>query len=156
MTLLEQVKKDILVAMKAKDADALRGLRGLKGALETKETEKRGQERDVEATLTSDEEIAVLQKALKTRRESADIYSEQNRPDLVSIENQEIDVLEKYLPKQLTPDEVLEIVKNTVAEVGATSQKDMGKVMNAAKVIIAGRSDNKTISETVKSVLTFA
>ena len=153
MELIKQIEHDIKNAMLAKNADKLRALRGLKKALQDKETEKRGQERNAETKLTPADELNVIQKSLKTRRESLAIYQAANRNDLVTIETDEINVIEAYLPKQLSIDEVTEIVKSAIAETGATVQKDMGKVMAVAIKEIAGQCDNKTVSDIIKQHL---
>jgi uncharacterized protein YqeY len=147
MILLEQVDKDIKDAMRSKDADKLQALRGLKSALQLKMTEKPN------VVLSSDDELQVVQKSLKTRRESFDIYTEQNRPDLAENEKKEIDFIEAYLPKQLDPAEVERIIEQIVLTSGAKDIKDMGKVMGLATKEIAGRSDNKTVSMIIRNML---
>jgi len=148
MSLEIQINQDIKAAMIAKDTAKLRGLRAIKAAILLAKTEK-GHAED----LNQEAEIKVLQKLVKQRRESAEIYKTQNREDLYEIEVEEEKVIEAYLPKQLSKEEVETIVKAIIAETGASSIKDMGKVMGAANQKLAGQADGKTISEVVKSLL---
>ncbi len=148
MALLEQLDTDIKAAMKAKDDVKLRAVRGLKNVVLLKSTEKGS------TGMTPEKEILAIQSAIKTRKESLEIYTAQNREDLMKIEADEIAVIESYLPKQLSTDEVTDILKKIIADTGATSPKDMGKVMKVATPEIAGRADGKTVSELVKSLLT--
>lgn len=148
MSLEIQINQDIKAAMIAKDTAKLRGLRAIKAAILLAKTEK-GHAED----LNQEAEIKVLQKLVKQRRESAEIYKTQNREDLYGIEVEEEKVIEAYLPKQLSKEEVETIVKAIIAETGASSIKDMGKVMGATNQKLAGQADGKTISEVVKSLL---
>lgn len=148
MSLEIQINQDIKAAMIAKDTAKLRGLRAIKAAILLAKTEK-GHAED----LNQEAEIKVLQKLVKQRRESAEIYKSQNREDLYTIEVEEEKVIEAYLPKQLSKEEVETIVKAIIAETGASSIKDMGKVMGATNQKLAGQADGKTISEVVKSLL---
>jgi len=148
MSLEIQINQDIKAAMIAKDTAKLRGLRAIKAAILLAKTEK-GHSED----LTQEAEVKVLQKLVKQRRESAEIYKSQNREDLYEIEVEEEKVIEAYLPKQLSKEEVEAIVKAIIAETGASSIKDMGKVMGATNQKLAGQADGKTISEVVKSLL---
>jgi len=148
MSLEIQINQDIKAAMIAKDTAKLRGLRAIKAAILLAKTEK-GHAED----LNQEAEIKVLQKLVKQRRESAEIYKTQNREDLYEIEVEEEKVIEAYLPKQLSKEEVETIVKAIIAETGASSIKDMGKVMGATNQKLAGQADGKTISEVVKSLL---
>jgi len=148
MSLEIQINQDIKAAMIAKDTAKLRGLRAIKAAILLAKTEK-GHAED----LNQEAEIKVLQKLVKQRRESAEIYKNQNREDLYEIEVEEEKVIEAYLPKQLSKEEVETIVKAIIAETGASSIKDMGKVMGATNQKLAGQADGKTISEVVKSLL---
>jgi uncharacterized protein YqeY len=148
MSLITTIDQDIKQAMLAKQADKLLGLRAIKSAILTARTEKgAAHELDEEA------EIKILQRLAKQRKESADIYKTQNRPDLQQIEEQELAVIEAYLPKQLSREDVEVAVKQVIAAVGATSVKDMGKVMGAANKELAGKADGRTISEVVKQLL---
>src|SRR6188508_2550135 len=127
MSLLTQIDQDIKQAMLAKQADRLRALRAIKSAILLARTEKGAAEE-----LTEEAEIKVLQKLIKQRKESADIYKAQNREDLYEIEAAEMAVIEPYLPKQMSRDEIEVYLKDLLSRVGATSVKDMGKVMGAA------------------------
>ncbi|MDR6736048.1 GatB/YqeY domain-containing protein [Sphingobacterium sp. 2149] len=148
MSLEIQINQDIKAAMIAKDTAKLRGLRAIKAAILLAKTEK-GHSED----LTQEAEVKVLQKLVKQRRESAEIYKSQNREDLYEIEVEEEKVIEAYLPKQLSKEEVEAIVKAIITETGASSIKDMGKVMAATNQKLAGQADGKTISEVVKRLL---
>ncbi len=148
MSLINQIDQDIKQAMLAKEADRLRGLRAVKAALLLAKTEKGAGEE-----LTEDAEIKVLQKLIKQRKESAEIYKAQNREDLYLIETQEMQVIEPYLPKQMSHGEIELFLKELIGRVGATSVKDMGKVMGAANKELAGKADGRTISELVKKLL---
>lgn len=144
----QEINQEIKSAMLAKNAARLRGLRAIKAALLVSKTEKGGAD-----VLTEDTEIKVLQKLAKQRRESADIYKTQQRDDLYLIEIEELEVIESFLPKQLSSEEVENQIKGVIAAVGATSIKDMGKVMAEANKALAGKADGKTISEAVKQLL---
>jgi uncharacterized protein len=147
--MLEQtINQEIKSAMLAKSEARLRGLRAIKAALLLAKTEKGNAE-----PITEDTEIKVLQKLAKQRRESAEIYKTQNREDLYTIEIEELDVIESFLPKQLSSAEVEAEIKTIIASTGASSIKDMGKVMAAANKQLAGRADGKMISEIVKQLL---
>lgn len=148
MSLETQINQDIKAAMIAKDTATLRGLRAIKAAILLAKTEKGHAEE-----LTQEAEIKVLQKLVKQRRESAEIYKNQNREDLYQIEVEEEKVIEAYLPKQMSKEEVESVIKAIIAETGASSIKEMGKVMGAANQKLAGQADGKTISEVVKSLL---
>lgn len=148
MSLEQKINQDIKAAMIAKDAVRLRGLRAVKAAILLAKTEKAGVEE-----LSEDAEIKVLQKLVKQRKESGEIYKTQGREDLFQTEFEEQQVIEEYLPKQLSREEVEAVIKNIIAETGAAGMKDMGKVMGAANAQLAGKADGKTISEIVKSSL---
>jgi len=148
MSLTTQIDQDIQQAMLAKEADKLRALRAIKAALLLARTEKGAAEE-----VTPEGEIKVLQKLSKQRKESADIYKTQNRDDLYTIETDELQVIESYLPKQMSKEEVEVYLKDLISRVGATSVKDMGKVMGAANKELGGKADGRTISEVVKSLL---
>lgn len=148
MSLITQIDQDIKQAMLAKDADKLRGLRAIKAALLLARTEKGAAEE-----LSQDAEIKVLQKLIKQRKESAEIYKSQNREDLYEIEMQEMQVIEPYLPKQMSPAEIEAYVADLIKRTGAESVKDMGKVIGAANKELAGKADGRTISEIVKKLL---
>jgi uncharacterized protein YqeY len=148
MSLITTIDQDIKQAMLAKNDVKLRGLRAIKSALLLARTEKGASE-----DLTEEVEIKVLQKLIKQRKESADIYKTQNREDLYKVEMEEMEVIEVYLPKQMDKAEVEVFLKDLISRVGATSVKDMGKVMGAANKELAGKADGKTISEVVKQLL---
>lgn len=148
MSLEQKITQDIKAAMIAKNSARLRGLRAIKAAILLAKTEKGHTEE-----LNPDTEIKVLQKLVKQRKESGEIYKSQNREDLYQIELEEQQVIEEYLPKQLDRPAIEEIVKGLITELSATSVKDMGKVMAAANQKLAGQADGKTISEVVKSLL---
>jgi uncharacterized protein YqeY len=148
MSLITQVDQDIKQAMLAKQADKLRGLRAIKSALLLARTEKGATEE-----ISPEAETKVLQKLVKQRKESADIYKAQNREDLYTIEIEELEVIEAYLPKQMAQAEIEEYLKGLIKRVGANSVKDMGKVMGAANKELAGKADGRTISEVVKQLL---
>jgi len=148
MSLEQTINQDIKAAMIAKDSVRLRGLRAVKSAILLAKTEKAGIEE-----LTEDTEIKVLQKLVKQRKESGDIYKAQGREDLFQIEFEEQQVIEEYLPKQLSREEIEAIIKNIIVETGAAGMKDMGKVMGLANQKLAGQADGKTVSEVVKASL---
>jgi uncharacterized protein YqeY len=148
MALKEQIESDIKKAMLAKDKDSLRALRAIKSLILLEET-KEGST----GTLTQDAEIKLLTKAAKQRRESSDIYKTQNREDLAQSELQELEVIERYLPKQLTETEIRSKIQDIISRVGAKSPADMGKVMGIATKELAGQADGKVVSAVVKDLL---
>jgi len=147
MSLEATINKDLVVAMKAKDEVALRGIRAIKSAIMLVKTDGSGQEID-EAR-----EVQILQKLVKTRQESYDIYMKNDREALALIEKEEIDVIRKYLPAMMEGEELENAIKAIIAETGATSAKDMGKVMGAANKALAGKAEGRAISEIVKKLL---
>ncbi|MDB5002379.1 MAG: GatB/YqeY protein [Mucilaginibacter sp.] len=148
MSLIQQIDQDIKLAMLAKQADRLQALRAVKSALLLAKTEKGAAEE-----LTPEAEIKVLQKLVKQRKESADIYKTQNRDDLYQIEIAEMQVIEPYLPQQMTRFEIEGFIQELIERIGATSIQDMGRVMGMANKELAGQADGKTISEVVKQLL---
>ncbi|PTS98334.1 glutamyl-tRNA amidotransferase [Pedobacter sp. HMWF019] len=142
------IDQEIKKAMLAKDQAQLRGLRAIKAALLLAKTEKGSAEE-----ITEDTEIKILQKLIKQRKESSDIYKQQGRADLAQVEDEEIDVIGQFLPKQLEKAEVEEIISKIIAAAGANSMKDMGKVIGLANKELAGKADGKLIAEIVKSQL---
>ncbi|MDB5150720.1 MAG: GatB/YqeY protein [Mucilaginibacter sp.] len=148
MSLITQIDQDIKLAMLAKQADRLQGLRAIKSALLLAKTEKGAADE-----LTEDAEIKVLQRLVKQRKESADIYKEQNRDDLYQVEVAEMLVIEEYLPQQMSKFEIEGYLEELIGRIGATSVKDMGRVMGMASKELAGKADGKTISEVVKQLL---
>lgn len=149
MSLKQQIESDIKKAMLAREKDELKALRALKSLILLSETEKGSS-----GELSEDAENKMLMKAVKQRKDSAQIYKDQGRDDLFDIEMAEVAVIERYLPKQLSEEEVAEVVKGVIAQVGASGPQDMGKVMGAATKKLAGQSDGKTISGIVKQLLT--
>lgn len=142
------IDQEIKQAMLAKDQVKLRGLRAIKAAILLAKTEKgQGEE------LNEDAEIKILQKLVKQRKESADIYQSQGREDLRQVEQEEIDVIAQFLPKQLERAEIDAIIEKIISESGATSVKEMGKVMGLANKELAGKAEGKLIGEIVKSKL---
>jgi len=148
MSLSEKIASDLINAMKAKDKVVLEAIRAAKTAFTLARTEKRG-----DTVLTAEEELKIIQKLVKQRRESAQIYKEQNRPDLYEKEVTEADVLEKYLPAKMSTEELTTVLKGIIERVGAKSPADMGKVMGAATKELAGKADGKEISAKVKELL---
>ncbi|MES2731027.1 MAG: GatB/YqeY domain-containing protein [Bacteroidota bacterium] len=148
MSLKQQIESDIKQAMLAKDKDGLRALRAIKSLILLEATKD-----GAAAELAPEEEIKLLTKAVKQRRDSAEIYRTQNRPDLLEAEMAEISVIERYLPKQLSEDEVKARLQEIISQVGAKSPADMGKVMGVATKELAGLAEGKTISALVKSLL---
>ncbi|RXF66996.1 GatB/YqeY domain-containing protein [Arcticibacter tournemirensis] len=146
--LQQKVDQEIKAAMLAKSEARLRGLRAIKAAILLAKSEKGNSE-----GLTEETEVKVLQKLAKQRKESADIYKAQNREDLYTIEMEELQVIEEFLPQQLSREEITELIKEVIKSTGASSVKDMGKVMGAANKELAGKADGKTISEVVKQLL---
>jgi uncharacterized protein YqeY len=148
MTLKQQIDADIKQAMLAKDQDKLRALRAIKSMILLEET-KEGQQGD----LKPEDETRILTKAVKQRKDSADIYRQQNRPDLLGVEEVEIAIIEKYLPQQLSEAELKEKLQAIMTRVGASAPSDMGKVMGVATKELAGQADGKAISAMVKVLL---
>lgn len=148
MSLEQQVMTEMKEAMKAKNEASLRGLRAIKAEIIKAKTEP-----GANGTVTEEGELKLLQKMVKQRRDSLDIYQQQNRADLAQKEQEEIAVIEKFLPKQLSDAELKEALAKIIAEVGASSPADMGKVMGAATKQLSGQADGKAISATVKELL---
>jgi len=149
MSLAESINDDIKAAMLAKDARKLEALRAIKAALLLAKT---GKDRS-SGEIPEDVELALLQKLVKQRKESADIYREQNRPDLAETEEFQAEIIEKYLPEQISEEELELIIKEIIEATGATNIKDMGKVMGMASKKLAGKADNKIIAGIVKQAL---
>lgn len=148
MSIFDQVNEDIKSAMKNREEGKLRALRGIKSAMLLAKTEK-----DAADTLSSEKEMQILQKLVKQRKESLEIYVTQNRPELAAIEQEEITVIEKYLPKQMEEAELRGIIGSIISRVGATGPQDMGKVMGIATKELAGKADGKAVSAIVKELL---
>lgn len=148
MNLEQKIMAELKTAMLAKDEKSLRSLRAIKAAiLLAKTAEGSGGE------LKEEDEIKLLQKLIKQRKDSLEIYQQQNRTDLAQKEQEEIEVIEKFLPKQLSADELKAILSKIITEAGASSPADMGKVMGTATKQLAGKADGKTISAIVKDLL---
>lgn len=148
MNLFDQVSNDIKSAMLAKDKVRLEALRGIKKEFLEAKTAK-----GADGELTDDMVMKILAKMVKQRKESAQIYTEQNRPDLAEPELAEAAVIETYLPKQMNEEELTEALKTIIAQVGATTPQEMGKVMGVATKQLAGRADGRAISAKVKELL---
>lgn len=142
------IDQEIKQAMLAKDQARLRGLRAIKAALLLARTEK-GQAEEI----TADGELKILQRLIKQRKESADIYNQQGRQDLAVVEEEEIAVIAQFMPAQLDRETVEKLIADIIAGAGATSVKDMGKVMGLANKELAGKADGKLIAEIVKAQL---
>lgn len=148
MSLKKIIEGDIKQAMLAKEKDVLQALRSIKSLILLAETEKGAQEE-----LNAEAELKLLTKAAKQRRESAEIYGQQGRADLQSVELKELEVIEKYLPKQLSDAELSDKIKAIITKVGATGSGDVGKVMGIASKELAGQADGKAIAAKAKELL---
>ena len=148
MELFEKVSKDIVAAMKAKDKVTLEALRNIKKVFIEAKTAPGAND-----TLDDAAALKILQKLAKQGHDSAELYTQQNRPDLAEAEMAQVKVIESYLPKALSAEEIEVAVKEIIAQTGATSIKEMGKVMGAANKQLAGKADGKTISDIVKKLL---
>jgi len=148
MSLEQKVMGDLKTAMLAKNEKSLRSLRAIKAAIINLKTSE-----GFSGEIKDDDEIKLLQKLVKQRKESLEIYEKQNRKDLAEKEQEEISVIEKFLPKQMGADELKEIIEKIVEDTGATSQADMGKVMGMANKQLAGKTDGKAIAAVVKEIL---
>ncbi len=149
MSLKKQIESDIKQAMLAKDKDKLRALRAVKSLILLAETDK-----GAGGDLSSDQEMQILTKAAKQRKDSLTIYEEQKREDLAAVEKAELTIIEAYLPKQLSEGELKAELEKIIAQVGASSPKEMGKVMGIATKSLAGKADGKAVSTMVKQLLT--
>jgi len=148
MSLEQKIMTDLKTAMLAKDEKSLRSLRAIKAAILLAKTSE-----GASGELKEDDELKLLQKLVKQRKDSLEIYQQQNRSDLAQKEQEEIEVIEKFLPKQLSAEELKAEVSKIIISVGASSPADMGKVMGAATKQLAGKADGKTISALVKELL---
>lgn len=148
MSIFEQINQDIKKAMLAREKDKLEALRAVKSAFLLAKTD------GSDGELTEEKEIQIVQKLVKQRRDAADIYKEQNRPDLYEPEVFQADIIAVYLPKQLTDEELKAILAEIVKEQNASGMKDMGKVMGIANAKLAGKADGKAISTIVRGLLT--
>lgn len=148
MNLFDKISDDIRLAMLARDKERLDALRNVKKVLIEAKTAKSGSEE-----LSDDTAIKAIAKLAKQGRDSAEIYKQQNRPDLYDPEMAQVKILESYLPKQMDDDELTAAIRTIIEKMGATSIKEMGKVIGAASKELAGKADGKLISEKVKSLL---
>lgn len=148
MSLFDQISKDIIAAMKAKDQVALATTRNIKKVFLEAKTAPGAND-----TLDDAAAIKIIQKLVKQGKDAAEIYAQQNRPDLAEAELAQVKVMEQYLPQMLTGDALTAAIEKIVAETGATSMKDMGKVMGAASKALAGQAEGRAISEAVKAIL---
>lgn len=149
MALFDQISDDIKKAMLARDAVRLEALRGIKKEFLEAKTAKGS-----DGTLSDERATQILAKMIKQRRESAQIYTEQNRPELAEAELAQAAVIEEYMPRQLSQEELEARLREIIAQVGATSPRDMGKVMGVATKALAGGADGRAISAAVKALLT--
>ncbi len=148
MSLLQQINDDLKTAMKAKDEARLRGVRAIRSAILLAQTEKGGHK-----DLSDEDIMKLLQKLVKQRKDSLAIYEQQGRGDLAQQEQEEIDVLSSYLPKAMSEDELRAAVQAIITGAGATSMKDMGRVMGMANQQLAGKADGSAIAALVKQLL---
>lgn len=147
MNLEAQIMDAMKTAMKEKDKVALDALRAVKAQIILVKTDGKG------ADVSPEQEIAILQRMVKQRKDSMEQFNAQNRQDLAEVEEAQIKVIEKFLPAQLSPEELEAEIKNIITETGAEGAKDMGKVMGLASKTLAGKSDGKSISEMAKKLL---
>ena len=147
MSLETTIQKDLITAMKAKDEVTLRGVRAIKAALMLAKTDGSGN------VMNEESEIKLLQKLVKQRKESLTIFEQNGRESLAQTEREEIAIIEKYLPQQMSETELENIIKTIIAEMGATGMKDMGKVMGATNKKVAGQAEGAVISSIVKKLL---
>lgn len=148
MSISENINKQVIDAMKARNEDRLRALRGIKAAFLLAATESGNRE------VTDEVAVKTIQKLAKQRKDSIEIFSQQNRQDLVEKESAELKVLEEFLPKPLSDEEIIQILKNIITETGAMGMKDLGKIMPLAMSKTAGKADGSKISNLLKQLLT--
>lgn len=148
MSLETTLMADLKAAMKAKDQAALRSIRAIKAAILLAKTDGSGKE------VSEEMEIKMLQKLVKQRQDSLDIFVKQGREDLAVKEREEIEVISKYLPEQMSTEDLTSFIKDLISKTGASGMKDMGKIMGMASGQLAGKADGKTISTIVKGLLT--
>lgn len=146
MSLKAQISDDMKSAMRAKETERLATIRLLQAAIKQREVDERIELQDADV-------ISVIEKMLKQRRDSIDAYDKAGRDDLSAVEKAEVAVLQTYLPAQLSDDEIAEILDKVIAETGATSMKDMGKVMGVLKPLVAGKADMGKLSGLIKAKL---
>ena len=148
MKLIDKISSSIISAMKEKNASELESLRAIKSALLLAQTQK-GSERNVGQS----EEVKILQKLVKQRKESAEIYNKQNRLELADVEIRQFKIIERFLPSQISVEDLEKIIIEIINQTGAEGMKDMGKVMGIASTKLSGKADGKTISNIVRSKL---
>ncbi|TVQ08683.1 MAG: GatB/YqeY domain-containing protein [Bacteroidetes bacterium] len=148
MNLLERIDQDIKKAMLAREKEKLEALRAVKNALLVQRTEK-----GAGSIIDEEAEIKILKRLVKQRKEAAELYVQQNRKDLAEVEEAQADVISGYLPEQLSEEDIRQVVKGLIEQLGARDMKDMGKVMGAASKELAGKADNKLVSAIVKELL---
>jgi uncharacterized protein len=148
MNLEQKIMAEMKEAMKAKNEATLRGLRAIKAEIIKAKTEP-----GAGGEISEEKETTMLQKMMKQRKDSLEIYQQQSRPDLAQKEQEEIAIIEKFLPKQMSAEELKAALQEIIADTGASSPADMGKVMGQATKQLAGKADGKTISATVKELL---
>jgi len=148
MTLEETINNDIKTAMMAKDEAGLRAVRAIKSEIIKAKTEK-----GANGVISPEKEVQMLQKMVKQRRDSIAEFEKASRTDLIEKEKAEVAIIEKYLPAMMSEEEVRKIVKQAIASTGATTQKEMGKVMGVVSKQLAGKADNKLVADVVKNLL---
>lgn len=148
MTLEEKINTDLKTAMLAREEATVRGLRAIKSAIIIAKTEK-----GANGVVSPEKELQILQKMVKQRKDSITEFEKANRTDLIAKEQEEVTVIEKYLPAMMSEEDVRSAVQKAIADTGATSQKEMGKVMGLVSKQLAGKADNKLVADIVKSLL---
>jgi hypothetical protein len=148
MSLKQNIESEIKSAMIARDKTRLSALRAIKSLILLEETKS-----GAKAEITDEDEMKILTKAAKQRKDSAEIYEQQNRADLLEVELAELAIIQEFLPKAMTEEEVTSAIKAIIAQTGASSPKDMGKVMGVASKELAGKADGKMIADKVKALL---
>jgi uncharacterized protein len=148
MTLKQNIESEIKSAMIARDKTRLSALRAIKSMILLEETKS-----GAKAEISEEDEMKILTKAAKQRKDSAEIYEQQNRADLLEVEMAELAIIQEFLPKAMTEEEVTAAIKAIISQTGASSPKDMGKVMGVASIELAGKADGKMIADKVKALL---
>jgi hypothetical protein len=148
MSLKQNIESEIKSAMMARDKTRLSALRAIKSLILLEETKS-----GAKAEITEEDEMKILTKSAKQRKDSAEIYEQQNRVDLLEVELAELAIIQEFLPKAMTEEEVTSVIKAIITQMGATSPKDMGKVMGVASKKLAGKADGKMIADKVKALL---
>ena len=148
MSLINKISESIMSAMKEKDTVSLESLRAIKSSLLLAQTQKGNN-----LEISQEEEIKILQKLVKQRKESADIYLAQNRSELAEVEINQSKIIEKFLPEQMSLDKIEKIISELIDKTGASGMKDMGKIMGMASKQLSGKADGKTISNIVRAKL---